>query len=161
MLSVVKSGIIPTEWQILWQIGERNFSEVASSIPDSYRGKYLPFIYNMPGAYSATDLIISRAGAMALAEIAAWGLPSILIPYPYATGDHQTLNAIEFTLLGAGVVIPESEAERRLPLTLEELMTNSERRSSMAAAARELARPEAATIIANAVLEKIDEIQEN
>jgi UDP-N-acetylglucosamine--N-acetylmuramyl-(pentapeptide) pyrophosphoryl-undecaprenol N-acetylglucosamine transferase len=161
MLTLANSESIPADWQLLWQIGQKDFSKLSSAIPGNFQGKYLSFIHNMPGAYAITDLIVSRSGAMTLAEIAAWGLPSILIPYPYATGDHQTINALEFTIKGAGIVIPETEIDRRLSITLEELFSNSEKRSQMASAARELAKPDAANIIAQTILDKVNEIQKN
>lgn len=161
VLEIVRLGMIPENWQLLWQIGNKDFSEVASRIPDKLSGKYLPFIHNMPAAYAATDLIISRAGAMALAEIAVWGLPSILIPYPHATGDHQTLNAREFAESGAAIVIPESAIAERLAITLTELMKDTERRNVMARGAKMLARPNAASDIAKVILEKINEVQAN
>lgn len=161
ILEIVKAGMIPSDWQLLWQIGQKDFSEIASSIPDRFSGKYLPFIHNMPGAYSVADLIISRAGAMALAEIAVWGLPSILIPYPHATGDHQMLNANEFAFGGAAIVIAEQDISEKLLSTLIELTRNINKRSEMAEASRSLAKPDAAMIIAKTVLDRINEIQKN
>ena len=159
MLEIVKLAGIPDDWQILWQIGQKDFSEVAFAIPDKLRGKYLPFIHNMPAAYAIADIIISRAGAMALAEIAVWGLPSILIPYPYATGDHQTKNAREFAENGAAVVIPEKALSVHLSMALSDLLNDVEKRSVMARAAKMLARPNAANDIAKTILEKINEVQ--
>jgi len=162
VLSIVNSGQIPSGWQLLWQIGQKEFDSVSGAIDkEKFKGKYQPFIHNMPGAYATADLIISRAGAMALAEIAAWGLPSILIPYPFATGDHQSLNAREFVETGAAEVIPESKIGIRLTPALTELLASAEKRSQMAIASKKLARPEAASLIAETILEKINEVQTN
>lgn len=161
IIEIIRLGQIPDNWQLLWQIGQKDFSEVAAAIPDKFRGKYLPFIHNMPAAYAAADLIVSRAGAMALAEIAVWGLPAILIPYPHATGDHQTINAREFADSGAAIVIPEGAINDRLAKTLSGLMKDTERRNVMARAAKMLAKPNAANDIAKVILEKINEVQTN
>jgi UDP-N-acetylglucosamine--N-acetylmuramyl-(pentapeptide) pyrophosphoryl-undecaprenol N-acetylglucosamine transferase len=162
LLRIVNSGLIPAEWQLLWQIGQKEFEQFSKAIDKTkFRGKILPFINNMPGAYATADMILSRAGAMALAEIAAWGLPSILIPYPFATGDHQTLNACEFAETSAAVVIPESEIVEKLKVALVELFSDDSKRLTMAQAAKKLARPEAANIIAETILEKINEVQKN
>ncbi len=162
VLKIANSGLIPSGWQILWQTGKKEFEEISGAIDKTkFHGKVLPFIDNMPGAYSITDLIISRAGAMALAEIAAWGIPSILIPYPFATGDHQTQNAGEFTRSDAAVVIPESEIGEKLQALLDGLLSDKEKRSRMALAAKKLARTDAAYKIAETILEKINEVQEN
>jgi UDP-N-acetylglucosamine--N-acetylmuramyl-(pentapeptide) pyrophosphoryl-undecaprenol N-acetylglucosamine transferase len=157
ILDIVKSNGIPDGWQLLWQIGQKEFVEIDSAISkEKFCGKCMAFIENMPGAYSVADLVISRAGAMALAEIALWGLPAVLIPYPHATGDHQSLNARQFDDKGAAVVIPESEISSRLPVVLNGLFENENMRGRMAEACRGLARPEAASIIAKTILERIN-----
>jgi UDP-N-acetylglucosamine--N-acetylmuramyl-(pentapeptide) pyrophosphoryl-undecaprenol N-acetylglucosamine transferase len=162
VFDMVTGGLIPSGWQLLWQTGQKEYRELSGTIDrNKLCGTFLAFIDNMPGAYAVADLILSRSGAMALAEIAVCGLPSILIPYPHATGDHQTLNAREFARTGAAVVIPESEIDGKLPAALEELFLSEEKRSAMARAAKNLARPEAANIIAETILEKINEIQKN
>lgn len=157
MLDLVNSRSIPDDWQLLWQVGQKDFVEIDASIPrDKFRGRYLAFIDNMPGAYSVADLIVSRAGAMALAEIAAWGLPAILIPYPHATGDHQTINARQFEDRGGAVVIPEAETYLRLPIVLQDLLVNENLRTELARSCKSLARPDAANIIAKTIMDRID-----
>jgi UDP-N-acetylglucosamine--N-acetylmuramyl-(pentapeptide) pyrophosphoryl-undecaprenol N-acetylglucosamine transferase len=99
--------------------------------------------------------VVSRAGAMALAEIAGAGVPSILIPYPYAAGDHQMLNAKIIEDGGAAIVVPEKEMDERLPDVLIRLLDDTESRKMMGSAARASARPDAAENIAAEILEKI------
>ncbi|MCH8010606.1 MAG: UDP-N-acetylglucosamine--N-acetylmuramyl-(pentapeptide) pyrophosphoryl-undecaprenol N-acetylglucosamine transferase [Candidatus Marinimicrobia bacterium] len=95
--------------QVLWQTGRKDFEEL-SHLKESYPGvKILSFVENMGAFYSAADLIISRAGAMALAEITFCGKPSILIPFPRATADHQTKNAEGLVQAGAAIHLPENE----------------------------------------------------
>jgi UDP-N-acetylglucosamine--N-acetylmuramyl-(pentapeptide) pyrophosphoryl-undecaprenol N-acetylglucosamine transferase len=162
MMDMIDRSLIPPGWQLLWQIGQKEYEKISSATDkNKFCGKILPFIDNMPGAYAIADLIVSRSGAMALAEIAVCGLPSILIPYPHATGDHQTLNAGEFVRTGAAMVIPESEVGESLANTLKDLFSDENMRSNMALAARKLARPEAAKIIAQTIVDKLNEIQKN
>ena len=162
VLTLINTDCIPPNWQILWQTGSKDFEKIKSLTPkEKFNGQIQPFIFNMPAAYSVADLIISRAGAMALSEIAVWGLPSILIPFPFATGDHQTLNARQFEKSGAAIVIPESEMETKLSLTMEGLLNNESKRDNMAREAKKLARPDASKIIAQIILEKMNEVQTN
>ena len=162
VLKLVTTDCIPPNWQILWQTGAKDFEKIKSLVTrEKFNGQMQPFIFNMPGAYAVADLLISRAGAMALAEIAVWGLPSILIPFPFATGDHQTLNARQFEKAGAAIVVPESEIETRLSLSMDGLLNNDGKRSNMAREARKLAKPDASKIIAETILGKINEVQKN
>ena len=101
-------------------------------------------------ALAAADLAISRAGGTVW-ELAAAGTPSILVPYPHATGDHQTLNARHFERGGGAIVVPEPELAR-VPALVEELLRDPERLASMRAAMLALARPEAATEIAEELI---------
>lgn len=96
--------------QLIWQTGERDYKEVAAQAGGKVsRRSLFPYTDRIEMAYAAADLIVARAGALTLAEIAAAGLPSILVPFPYATGDHQMKNAESFTANGSGVVIPDNE----------------------------------------------------
>jgi len=159
ILNLVKENRIPDDWQIIWQTGKNDYEYMKSSIsPDDHRLRIVEFVDDMPAAYAASDLVVSRAGAMALSEITAVGLPSILIPYPYATGDHQTLNAKALEDPGAAIIIQEKEISDRLEDVFNDLFGNAEKRKSMSENARRLGKPEAAKIIAKTILEKIDEI---
>ena len=99
------------------------------------------------GALAASDLAISRAGGTVW-ELAAAGTPSILVPYPYATADHQTLNARHFERGGGAIVVDQSELDR-VPALVEELLADPERLARMSDAMRALARPDAADVIAD------------
>lgn len=114
----------------------------------------MEFLDRMELAYAAADVAITRAGAGTVAELPAAGLPAILIPYPHAPGDHQTLNAQPLVAAGAGYVVADHEAtpERVGPL-LEELIEDRPRLAAMGASARGLARPDAADDLAAWVLE--------
>ncbi|MFH7321570.1 undecaprenyldiphospho-muramoylpentapeptide beta-N-acetylglucosaminyltransferase [Desulfurivibrio sp. D14AmB] len=104
-----------------------------------------PFITEMAAVYAGADLVVSRAGATTLAELALFGKPALLIPYPYAADDHQRHNAEIMARQGAARVLKEAELSgAELAAELRNLLADPERRQEMAARARELATPEAA-----------------
>jgi UDP-N-acetylglucosamine--N-acetylmuramyl-(pentapeptide) pyrophosphoryl-undecaprenol N-acetylglucosamine transferase len=108
------------------------------------------YIDAMPEALAGTDVAVSRAGAMATAELLAWGRPMILVPLPTAAADHQTHNARALEAAGAGVMLPERElTPERLWNDVLALTGDDNRRARMTAAARERARPNAAREIAS------------
>jgi UDP-N-acetylglucosamine--N-acetylmuramyl-(pentapeptide) pyrophosphoryl-undecaprenol N-acetylglucosamine transferase len=157
--SLVKESGIPAGWQLIWQTGHEDYGNVDSALlSDRSNIKITPFIDDMPSAYAAVDLVISRAGAMAISEITAMGLPSLLIPYPYATGDHQTLNAKFVEEAGAGVIIQEKDINEKLKDVLNDLIANDEQRRLMSENAKRLGKPNAAEIMAKTILEMIHEI---
>lgn len=102
-------------------------------------------------ALAAADLALSRAGGTVW-ELAAAGTPAVLVPYPHATADHQTLNARAFERGGGAVVVPQSELDR-VPEVVRSLLADAERLRAMSAAMRVLARPEAAEEIADELVE--------
>ncbi len=137
-----------------------------SMVRESYRAngipaRVLPFCHEMERAYSVADVVIARAGAATLAELAAYGLPSLLIPYPYATGNHQWHNGRVFEQAGAARLYDQRVLERGLHATrgerlagaLLELLGKPALRRQMAEAARGLARHNAAEQIATLVEE--------
>ncbi len=112
------------------------------------------FVDDMASAYGWADLVICRAGALTIAELAAAGLGAILVPYPYAIDDHQVLNAESFTSRGGGIVIPESEfTADRLAGELIALLEDRTNLVGFAEKARAQALPGAVTTLADACLE--------
>jgi UDP-N-acetylglucosamine--N-acetylmuramyl-(pentapeptide) pyrophosphoryl-undecaprenol N-acetylglucosamine transferase len=111
------------------------------------------FIEDMSTAYQWADLVLCRAGALTVAELAAVGVASILVPYPYAVDDHQTANAHYLVDAGAAVLMPQSQlTPRRLREQLK-LLQQPERLIAMAEQAREKAMPEAAQRVAEFCVE--------
>ena len=107
------------------------------------------FIEDMSTAYQWADLVLCRAGALTVAELAAVGVPSILVPYPYAVDDHQTANAHHLVEAGAAVLMPQAHmTPRRLAEQLK-LLHEPQRLLAMAIQAREKAMPEAAQRVAD------------
>jgi UDP-N-acetylglucosamine--N-acetylmuramyl-(pentapeptide) pyrophosphoryl-undecaprenol N-acetylglucosamine transferase len=128
---------------ILHIAGERDYAALAPRVsrPD-YR--LIPSTDRFGAALGAVDLALSRAGGTVW-ELAAAGLPAVLVPYPHATGDHQFLNATYFA--EGAVVVREAELGR-VPALVRELLADDERRRRMSEAMRRLARPDAAETIA-------------
>jgi UDP-N-acetylglucosamine--N-acetylmuramyl-(pentapeptide) pyrophosphoryl-undecaprenol N-acetylglucosamine transferase len=130
---------------VLHVSGERDFDSLRSRVsrPDYV---LLPVLDGLGAAYGAADLALMRSGSTVW-ELAAAGLPAVLVPYPFATADHQTKNARYFESAGGAIVIPESELGRA-PETVRSLLGDSKRLGQMSAAMRSLARPDAAETIA-------------
>jgi UDP-N-acetylglucosamine--N-acetylmuramyl-(pentapeptide) pyrophosphoryl-undecaprenol N-acetylglucosamine transferase len=103
----------------------------------------------MAAAYAQADLVVCRAGAMTVAEVAAAGVASLMVPFPHAVDDHQTTNARFLSERGAALLVPQSELTRER-LAREIAGLDRPRLLAIAQRARELARPDAATQVADA-----------
>jgi UDP-N-acetylglucosamine--N-acetylmuramyl-(pentapeptide) pyrophosphoryl-undecaprenol N-acetylglucosamine transferase len=126
--------------------GERDYPELQGRVS---RPDYVlrPFVDEIGLAYGAADVTLARAGG-SVWELAAAGLPAVLVPGAFATGDHQDKNAGWFADAGGAVVVPEADAARA-PRVVEELLADPDRLAAMAVAMRAVARPEAAEEIAD------------
>jgi UDP-N-acetylglucosamine--N-acetylmuramyl-(pentapeptide) pyrophosphoryl-undecaprenol N-acetylglucosamine transferase len=140
--------------QLVHQTGERDLDSVRAAYRQAgLRAEVEPFLYDMGRRLNAADLVVCRAGATTLAEIAAAGKASILIPLPTATDDHQRKNAETLGSAGAADVILQSEATgHELATRILALAADRDRRDRMARAARALARPDAARVIVDRAL---------
>jgi UDP-N-acetylglucosamine--N-acetylmuramyl-(pentapeptide) pyrophosphoryl-undecaprenol N-acetylglucosamine transferase len=119
-------------------------------------GSVVEYLDDMSDAYAAADLVICRAGATSIAELSTIGLPSVLVPYPYATGDHQTLNARALESVGATVIVKDADlAKGRLAEVAATLIRDPDRRSRMAEAALTWGRPDAARAVARVILDQL------
>ena len=111
------------------------------------------FFDDMPARLDNSDLVIARAGASTVAELAAAGRPALLVPFAGAMDDHQTANARQFELAGAGYCLAEADLDAtRLGVGIATILADPDRRGQMGAAARSLAAPNAATLIAEHAL---------
>lgn len=112
------------------------------------------FIDDMAEAYAWADLVVSRAGAMSIAELAASGSASVLVPYPFAIDDHQTANCAAMVREGAAVLVPQPRFDAELlGKIFTDLRADRERLITMANAARRLAKPDAVREVAKIVME--------
>ena len=129
------------------------------AVYDRYQGfnsdhvKVCPYISPMANAYAAADLVVCRAGAMTTAELAAWGIPSILVPLPTAAADHQTVNAKILVAAGAATMIPQRALDASaLSDAIWRLIGDNVTLSNMQYSALRRARPDASKDIAAHIL---------
>lgn len=136
------------EPKVVHQTGKKNFEEVQELYNSAgIAAEVKPFLDDMAEYYAWADVVICRAGALTVAELAAAGVASILIPFPYAVDDHQTGNAKFLSDKGAAMLMPQTElSPRHLAKVLEEM--TREKALNMAQAARALAQPSAAQCVA-------------
>lgn len=134
------------DFEAVVQTGSSQFSSTREALQSmASRVEVLSFIHDMPARMAAADLIVARAGAMTLAEITALGKPALLVPYPYATDDHQTANARSLVEAGAARLVADDELDGlRLLKELDELLGDKEALASMGQASLSLGRPDAA-----------------
>ncbi len=142
--------------RFLHQAGEQAAARLACEFAASgLQGQVTAFIQDMPAAFAAADLVVCRAGAGAVAELAAAGKPSLLVPFPYAADQHQLRNAQAMVRAGAARLVEDREMNgERLFGEITALASSPESLERMAAAARSMARPDAARRAA-AVVEQL------
>jgi len=151
-LPVLLSG--HPELEIYLQTGNRDLT-VARKAFEAFgnRVRVSAFIDDIKSAYGWADMVVARAGATTLAELAACGIPAILIPFPYAANDHQTENARFFSSHGGAILLKESEIEKgKFIELLDGLLTNNEKVHNMSENMKTLGHSEAADTIAAALL---------
>jgi UDP-N-acetylglucosamine--N-acetylmuramyl-(pentapeptide) pyrophosphoryl-undecaprenol N-acetylglucosamine transferase len=136
---------------IIWATGRLTYGRFAHHEGDGVR--VVPYLSPISDAYAAADIALCRAGAMATAELFAWGVPSILVPLPTAAADHQTINARTLEEAGAAVHIPQAElSSERLGAVLDRLLDFPAELAHLRERALARARPTAATDIAARIL---------
>jgi UDP-N-acetylglucosamine--N-acetylmuramyl-(pentapeptide) pyrophosphoryl-undecaprenol N-acetylglucosamine transferase len=143
-----------------WQVAHQSGTSELEATRELYRkldvrATVVPFVSNMPRVLARTDLAICRAGGTTLAELAATGVPAVLVPYPHATDDHQRKNADVFTSAGASLTLDERELPGRLDDHLAGaialVVSNPALRAAMSESMRRLAHPDAAWDVATMV----------
>ncbi len=142
------------EVQFILQTGRPDYERVLAAVQaEGLPATVMPFIKNMHMAYAAADLVVCRSGAMTLAEIAVCGLPSVLVPYPFAAHNHQEVNAANLVDRGAAVCILDGELTgERLAKEIAHLLADRQALSRMSANARLFARPDAAERLARTLI---------
>lgn len=148
LTALIKSDELPPGWQLLQVTGEREYDRVRSQL-GATDSVVRPYLSDIADAYAAADLVLARAGASTLGELAALGKPAILVPYPHAAEDHQLANAQQFAASGAGVILADRElASGRLRIVLTECAETERLEAMRAAAARLRVDDPVATIVA-------------
>ncbi|MBR3745584.1 MAG: undecaprenyldiphospho-muramoylpentapeptide beta-N-acetylglucosaminyltransferase [Selenomonadaceae bacterium] len=157
MIEVLKSAAQKNSAQFLHVTGKGEFDAVTEKLTDVLDApniKVVPYLYNMPRAMAMADLAIFRAGATGLAELTARGVPSILIPYPFAAENHQEFNARALVEAGAARMILNKDLTAEiLSAKIDELLTAPETLKKMSEASLSLGKPHAAAEIAELILE--------
>lgn len=139
---------------IIHQTGERNLEQCQQQYDQlGVKAEVRAFIDSMEEAYAWADIVVCRAGAMTVFELAAAGVGAILVPYPYAVDDHQTSNARYLEAAGAAIIVQQQDLDAdALCTTLQQFAADRDRLLSMARRARELAMPKAADDVAQACM---------
>jgi UDP-N-acetylglucosamine--N-acetylmuramyl-(pentapeptide) pyrophosphoryl-undecaprenol N-acetylglucosamine transferase len=139
--------------QIIWQCGDKYLDELSSSIDlNEYKDlRLLSYIDNMPAAYGAADLVLTRSGASTCSELMLLGQPAILVPSPNVAGDHQSKNAQSMVDAGAAIRLDEKDLMEDLPGLIRELINDRDKLKLMSKAMIRLAKPDAASAIAKEI----------
>lgn len=146
------------DFQIIIATGKDHFEEEKLNHPKLFNPeptniRVVPYIDEMPKLFRLVDLIVSRSGATTLAEVTGLGLPSVLIPSPYVTANHQEHNALSLVNNGAAHMIRETElTAANLAEEVTSLMKDPEQLNKMAQAAKDLGMPQSAELLLNEVL---------
>ena len=139
------------EWQLLWMTGPAHYASIVRELSASGEPPWVravPYIEDVPLVLGVTDLAVSRAGAVATAEILAWGVPAILVPLPTAAANHQELNARALQEAGAAVHLEqEGLTAEGLWRTIARLAEDPQMLAKMSQRARERSRPDATSLI--------------
>lgn len=147
----------PARVQILHATGEKAYETISEAWhtqgnPDVHR-VVVPFIAEMATALTLADGVVARSGASTLAELSVVGVPAILVPYPYATGDHQRANAQAFVDADAGILIDDHSLTGEVLATRIQTLIEPKTNAKMRQACTNLGRPRAALDLANMILE--------
>jgi len=150
-----------------WRIVHQSGAADVAALNELYRrlgvaAEVAPFLDDLPQRLAITDLVIARAGATTLAELACAGAPSILVPLPTAADDHQTANARSFVQAGAARLVRQQgdpgHTATVLARELAPLLVDSRRREELRAPLSSIARPEAANAVAQIVIDAVQEV---
>ncbi|MBV9719125.1 MAG: UDP-N-acetylglucosamine--N-acetylmuramyl-(pentapeptide) pyrophosphoryl-undecaprenol N-acetylglucosamine transferase [Candidatus Eremiobacteraeota bacterium] len=147
LCSLVSSAALPPGWQLFALTGENDYQRVHATIPNAR-----PYLDDMADAYAVADLVLARAGASTLAELAALRKPAILVPYPFAAERHQEINAARFEAAGAAVVLGDEELRAGAFPALFAQTVEPSRLQALAAGAQRLGGADPL----NAILARID-----
>lgn len=145
-------------YQVIWQTGKAYIQTAQDAIAQvgSERIKAFDFLYEMDLAYAAADVVISRAGALSVSELCLAAKPAILVPYPAASEDHQTKNALSLIRQNAALLVTDAYANRDLIETAIRLLEDPGKQKELKNNIAKLARPDAATEIAHEVIKLIN-----
>ena len=144
-------------YQRIWQTGKLDYKNILEETKDihSRNIQIVEFIKNMEMAYSAADVIVSRAGAIAISELAIAKKPVLLVPFPFAAEDHQTKNAQTLVEKNAAKMVKDTEMKEKFWNTLSEICENDSLRTEMAQNLDFFAKPKATEEIVDEILKTL------
>ncbi|MBK9256955.1 MAG: undecaprenyldiphospho-muramoylpentapeptide beta-N-acetylglucosaminyltransferase [Saprospiraceae bacterium] len=153
ILMNIENWTAQSDINIIWQVGKLYFDHYRQTEAFTIKNvKILPFIEDMDVAYSAADLVVCRAGALTISELAVLGKAAILVPSPNVAEDHQTVNAMSLVSKEAAVLIKDSDAKLKLIHKANELLENDDLRTKMSENIKFFSRTDAAVKIADEIL---------
>jgi len=149
--------LVEAGYQVLWQTGKNEIDKAKAAVEKlgTDRVKAFDFIYTMDLAYAVADVVVSRAGALSVSELCLAAKPAILVPFPHASEDHQTKNAMNLVDSNAAILVKDSEARERLVDQALALLDDVTRQRELQMNINKLARPSAADDIAAEVFKLI------
>ena len=142
-----------SNYQLIWQTGQNHFEKYREL--ENEQIKVMPFINRMQDAYAAADLIISRAGAGAISELAVVGKPVILVPSPYVAEDHQTKNAQALSTKEAAILMTEKDLNEKLIPAIQSILEDENLANRISENIQKMAMPDAAEKIVNDILQTL------
>ena len=155
VLSILEK-LLYNNFQVIFQTGKRDFSRIFELFGENRNLIIKPFFDDIDIAYSASDLVVCRAGAISLSEVAYFGIPAIIIPFPWAAGNHQVKNAESFGAKNAAVVIEEKNLSPEILLNeIVNILNDLEKYKNMAQAMKSLAKPQATQEIVSDIINTI------
>ncbi|MEZ5018306.1 MAG: undecaprenyldiphospho-muramoylpentapeptide beta-N-acetylglucosaminyltransferase [Flavipsychrobacter sp.] len=147
-------GLLSDDVQIIWQTGKFYYEQAKQRVTNSSeRVKVFEFIKDMDLAYAAADVVVSRAGALAISELCIVAKPVVFVPFPFAAEDHQTSNAMSLVEKGAALMVKNDKAEEELVERVKQLLEDTELQEKMIKNLNALAVKDADVRIANKVIE--------
>ena len=138
--------------KLIWQVGNRYFNKINDQLTqiNMINIHPLPFIKRMDLAYAVSDIVISRAGALSISELTLAGIPSILVPSPNVSEDHQTKNAMSLVSKSAAILVKDDQTEKLLSVAIE-LLKNKEQLTKISKNAKNLGKPNATNDIVSEI----------
>ena len=150
--------VLEKNYQLIWQTGKLDYKNILEETKDihSRNIQIVEFIKNMEMAYSAADVIVSRAGAIAISELAIAKKPVLLVPFPFAAEDHQTKNAQTLVEKNAAKMVKDTEMKEKFWNTLSEICENEDLRTEMAQNLEFFSKPKATEEIVNEIFKNLN-----
>ena len=151
------NNVLEKDYQLIWQTGKLDYKNILEETKDisSRNLQIVEFIKSMETAYSAADIIVSRAGAIAISELAIAKKPVLLVPFPFAAEDHQTKNAQTLVDKNAAKMVKDTEMKEKFWKTLSEICENEDLRKEMSQNLEFFAKPKATEEIVDEIFKNL------